>query len=107
MKLSCRPALVTVHAVHQPVCLLLGAAYPLANTVKILFMDRGLQLRRLRQAELMVQEPYAGTLIKGMGVAGKAELGLGLIVLLVPQLTIGLVQGFEDVRRYLVPFLMT
>ena len=38
--------------VHQPVRLLLGPAYPVANAVQIVFVDRGLDLACLGQAEL-------------------------------------------------------
>ena len=40
VKLAGAPALVAMDPVHQPVRLLLGPAYPMANAVEIIFIDR-------------------------------------------------------------------
>jgi hypothetical protein len=90
---------MAVHAVHQPIGLFLGATYPLADAVEVLFVNCGLQPECLSQTELLLQESQLRALIKGLAVAGEAELRLGLIVRLVTQLTVGLVEG----RRALIP----
>ena len=84
MKLTRGAAFVAVHAVHQPVGLFLRAAYPLADTFEILFIDGGFQFERLGDMELLLQETQRCTLVEGFGAAREAELCLDLLVLLIP-----------------------
>src|SRR6266852_7387072 len=64
VKLPGAPALVAMDTVHQPVRLLLGPAYPVANAVQIVFIDSGLDLERLSQMELTLQEPHGGAFVQ-------------------------------------------
>src|SRR5262249_41227882 len=91
VKLPGGAAFVAVDTVHQPVRLLLGPAYPVANTVQIVFVDRGLDLERLGQTELTLQEPHGGAFVQEFAMPLKPELRLRLFMRFQTQFAIGLV----------------
>src|SRR5262249_43864883 len=91
VKLPARPAFVAMHTVHQPVRLLLGAAYPMANAVEIVFVDRGLDLECLGQTELTLQESHGSAFVQEFAMPLKPELRLRLFMRFQAQLAIGLV----------------
>src|SRR5262249_8054174 len=91
VKLPGGPAFVAMDTVHQPVRLLLGPAYPVANAVQIVFVDRSLDLERLGQTELTFQEPHGGAFVQEFGMPLKAELRLSLFMRFQTQFAIGLV----------------
>src|SRR5712691_4898623 len=68
VKLPGGPAFVAMDTVHQPVRLLLGPTYPVANAVQIVFIDSGLDLERLSQMKLTLQEPHGGAFVQEFGM---------------------------------------
>src|SRR5262249_5726336 len=91
VKLPGGAAFVAMPSVYQPVRLLLGPTYPVANALEIVFIDRGLDLERLGQTELTLQEPHGGTFVQEFGMPLKAELRLSLFMRFQTQFAIGLV----------------